>query len=110
MKNATRTTEFNTAFVQFFTGVTDKVRASLDKYDNPVFDAEGIGAIEGRRYVKITRTRDGKPTSVFCFVDKTNGNVLKAAGWSAPAKHARGNIYSDRNGMEGIGAFGAHYL
>ena len=41
-----------------------------------------------KRYTKIIRGG-----SVHCFVDNTNGNVLKAASWNAPAKHARGNIF-----------------
>ena len=47
----------------------------------------------GTKYIRIV-SDDGRPysRSVFGFVDKTNGNVLKAAGWKAPAKHARGNI------------------
>ena len=27
------------------------------------------------------------------IVDKTNGNVLKSAGWKAPAKGVRGSVY-----------------
>lgn len=109
-----RTHEFNTAFVKFFTAVTEMTEENNERLfgDNPTewWKGEGVGAIEGRKYVKITRTRDGEHSSVFCFIDKTNGNVLKAASWKSPAKHARGNIYSDRNGMEGVSAYGAHYL
>jgi hypothetical protein len=32
---------------------------------------------------------------VYCFVDKSNGDILRAATWKAPAKIARGNIYQD---------------
>jgi hypothetical protein len=48
--------------------------------------------------------------SVYCFVDKTNGNILKSASWKAPAKHARGNIFSENNGLENMGPYGAAYL
>jgi hypothetical protein len=55
---------------------------------------------------------DGRPTSVFCFVaaEETTtkglglvsvGDVLKAAGYKKPAKHARGNIFDDHNGLRG---------
>lgn len=64
-----------------------------------------ISYTEGKRYVKLIR-RD----SVHCFVDKRNGDVLKAAGWSAPAKHARGNIFDDHNGLRWMGEYGPAYL
>ena len=48
----------------------------------------------GPKYAKLARTRPGEPVghSVYCFIDVTNGNILKAAGWATPAKGARGNI------------------
>ncbi len=55
----------------------------------------------GKRYAKIIRTRvAGDGGSVHCFVDMTNGDVLKAAGWKAPAKHARGNIFASTTGSQ----------
>ena len=52
----------------------------------------------GRKFIKIIRDN-----SVWGFVAKADGthkgvpmkmgDVLKAAGWSAPAKHTRGNIF-----------------
>ncbi len=66
----------------------------------------------GRRYAKIMERGLGLHSahrSVFCFVDKTNGDVLKAASWKAPAKHARGSIYKN-NGRDAISAYGARYL
>ena len=55
----------------------------------------------GRKFIKIIRDN-----SVWGFVAKKDGvhkglrmkagDVLKAAGWSAPAKHTRGNIF-DKN-------------
>ena len=54
----------------------------------------------GRKFVKIIRGG-----SVWGFVAKEDGvhkglpmkagDVLKPAGWSAPAKHTRGNIFDD---------------
>ena len=65
----------------------------------------------GKRYAKIIRaSEDGHSTSVHCFVDMTNGDVLKAAGWSAPAKHARGNIFDEHDGLGRMGEYGPAYL
>jgi hypothetical protein len=67
---------------------------------------------EGNRYVKVFQrqiTPDGVPTnglSVFAFIDKETGDVLKPAGWKAPAKIPRGNLLSDHGGMEAVMADG----
>ncbi len=56
-----------------------------------------ISAKIGNRYVKIieSRTFNGHTSSsVQGFIDLTNGDILKAASWKAPAKHARGNVCS----------------
>ena len=70
----------------------------------------------GRRYVKIISVRkittdgsDGQ-RSVWAFIDKTNGDVLKPASWAAPAKHARGNIYNSDNGLGNVSWTGPAYL
>lgn len=62
----------------------------------------------GKRYAKIISNGTGR--SVHTFIDRTNGNVLKAAGWAAPAKHARGSIFSAQNGMEAVSVYGGNYL
>ena len=61
---------------------------------------EDITIKKGRKFTKIIRG-----TSVWGFVSNVDGthkglplqvgDVLKAAGWSAPAKHTRGNIFDD---------------
>jgi hypothetical protein len=64
-------------------------------------DLKGMIKIKpGRKFIKIIREN-----SVWGFVGKTDGihkgipykagDVFKAAGWSAPAKHVRGSIFSD---------------
>jgi hypothetical protein len=42
-----------------------------------------------RRYLRIAM--EGR--SVHCFIDATNGDILKAATWKAPAKDARCNLF-----------------
>jgi hypothetical protein len=65
-----------------------------------------LGVIEGKRYFKIVE-KDG---GVFAFIDKNNGDVLKPASWSAPAKHARGNIFAPDGGINCVGKYGIAYL
>jgi hypothetical protein len=54
----------------------------------------------GRKYAKLIRgekdpeTGEARPSrSVHSFVDKSTGEIFKAASFKAPAKHARGSIY-----------------
>ena len=72
-----------------------------------------LRATEGKRYIKIVTEQVGtafKGTTAWAFIDKNNGDVLKAASWSAPAKHARGNIFDSSNGMSKVGVYGPNYL
>ena len=68
----------------------------LMKYDLVVLD--------GKRYIKLTRNG-----SVVAFIDKTNGDVLKAASWKAPAKGARGNIFAPDNSLSRVTPYGMEY-
>lgn len=45
-----------------------------------------------KKYTAIYNTRDGKVDSIHAFVDNETGDLLKAAGFRAPAKGARGNL------------------
>lgn len=41
---------------------------------------------------KFWRVRDNR--SVYCFIDASNGDLLKAEGWKKPAKGKRGSIFN----------------
>lgn len=70
-----------------------------------------LSIIEGSKFYKIVESRNnGKSQSVFAFVDKASGDVLKAASFRSPAKHARGNINDDSNGMSRMTIYGPEYL
>lgn len=86
----------------------DGVNAIIVKYYSehfPNLTPETVSIREGKRYLRIM-----KPTSIYCFIDKNNGDVLKAAGMKAPAKHARGNIFDESNGLKFMGPHGPAYL
>jgi hypothetical protein len=103
-------TDFDTSLSTFVTGCQVIVTENDAQYENVKFDTKLSIAKGGRRYAKIVRADVGGSCGVYCFVDKTNGNVLKAASWSAPAKHARGNIFNNDNGLGAMGPYGAAYL
>ena len=62
--------------------------------------ATGIEMLYGSKYIKIVTGKHGGPRSVWGFIVNTDkdkkfkkGDLLKAAGWAAPARNAaRGNI------------------
>lgn len=91
----------------FVQGCADISDAYMAKH-YPNLSAPKFTAEPGRRYVRIVRADSQR--SVHCFIDTTNGDVLKAAGWKAPAKHARGNLFDDAGGLRYIGPYGPAYL
>lgn len=79
-----------------------------------------IRIYETRNYLVLQRDYLGSLSS-FCFVVKTDnktkelgemkrGDVMKAASFKAPAKHARGNIFDEHNGLSKITQYGVEYL
>lgn len=59
----------------------------------------------GRRFLKFT-----VGNRVYCFVDMTNGDVLKAESWRKPAMHARSNVHDADFGLSGVNEYGGIYL
>lgn len=93
-----------TAFVAACQALIDEYRAK----NFPMLDRVVLTTDPGRRYVRIVRNERGS-RSVYCFVDKTNGDILKSATWKAPAKIARGSIY-DADPTKAVTVYGANYL
>jgi len=61
----------------------------------------------GKKYAKIWKMRnhtvDGvAKESIHSFVNLENGDILMAASLNKPARHRRGNVYSDDLGMEAV--------
>lgn len=101
---------FQEAFDRFIEVVRGKVQGYYAE-NFPTLTPDEIGVSMGRRYAKIITCRDnGTCRSAYCFVDKTNGDILKAATWKAPAKHARGNIFDEDGGAGAVDWCGAKYL
>jgi hypothetical protein len=96
---------FPKALESFMSGLQSKMdafyKANYEKSEPPVMSYKS-----GPKYVKVIR--DGG--SVYAFIDKSNGNVLKPASWQAPAKHARGNVFAPDNGLNCCGPFSVAYL
>ncbi len=97
-----RTERFSVRLNQFVDGCQKIIKEAK---------ATGVLSIDpdGRKYIRIVNTAYGS-RSVFCFVEATTGDVLKADGWKRPAKHARGNIFDEYNGLSRIKWTGPEYL
>lgn len=48
----------------------------------------------GLKFARIVTNAHGS-RSVYCFVDLSNGDILKAEGWKKPAKGKRGSIWNE---------------
>ena len=90
----------------------DRCQAIIDRYMQerfPTLARETLSIDPGHRYYKIVKVAHGQ-RSVYAFIDSTNGDVLKPATWRAPAKHARGNLFDEKQGMGWMGPYGPAYL
>ena len=99
--------DFNTKFDSWLKGVTEIVQ-DHNNQQCPNLDNPTLEVIHGRKYVKVAISRP--QTSVFAFINTENGDVLMPASWKAPAKHARGNIFNEDNGLNCVGPYGIAYL
>lgn len=100
---AKMTPEFQTAFDTFFKGCEAIYTEYCDRNEFTLRDE--FSYTVGRRYVKVIYNH-----SVHSFIDMNNGDVLKPASFKAPAKHARGNLFDEKNGLAGMGPHGPAYL
>lgn len=115
VENVVFGTNFNTALKKFLAGAQRIVSKEYSgKYP---FDRILTLTTGGKKYNRVVVDDYDKDTgdaighkSVWCFINKENGDVLKAASWKAPAKHARGNIFDKDNGLKFIGPYGPAYL
>ena len=87
--------------------VTNKDYAENYPHSNPpVFET-----MVGPRYIRIVRREPhNSGRSSYAFINRENGDILKSASWSAPAKHPRGNIFSPDNGKSAMSGRNGRYL
>lgn len=102
--------QFDTALGTFVEGCARIYNEYMER-TFPTNNRDTFGTTRGKKFVRVIRN-DGYGTgrSVHCFVDTTTGDVLKAASWHAPAKHARGNIFDESNGLARMKWTGPEYL
>lgn len=92
---------FDAAFATYYEGCQRIHRATL----LPDQQSPAWRITRGKRFVKVIHNG-----GAHSFVELATGGVFKAASWSTPAKHARGNIFDAWNGLRNMGPFGPAYL
>lgn len=74
------------------------------KRAQPLYQYGELSVTQGAKYYKIVAST-GEQRSAYAFVDNL-GNIYKAAAWAKPAKNIRGNIFSEKQGLEALDAQG----
>jgi len=87
---------FMDKFLSFIKNWEDQVRPEHERVV-PNLEMVPLTYTKGKRFMRVVYDN-----SVVAFVDFNDGSIYKPAGWKAPAKHVRGNIFSNRNGMEAV--------
>lgn len=95
-----------TAEIETFVEQVQKMQNEYFARNFASLDVPTISYDLGRKNVRIV-TDNGVQRSVFCFVERETGNILKSASWATPAKGARGHI---SNGVGDLTPYGAKYL
>lgn len=99
-------------FKTWFEKAKAKVKEEADRIFGDKDDLKDtIGFSDGKRYIRIHRMRRSDETqkSAWAFIDKTTGDILRPAGWSTPAKNARGNIFDGNQGHHRVSSMGPEY-
>lgn len=102
------TNELKTALENYIQLAQAMIDKNAPNYPHP--DQKKLRYMEGQKYIRIVQGLEGSGcSSAWAFVEIETGNIYKAASWKVPAKHARGNIYSE-NPVANHSAYGPCYL
>jgi hypothetical protein len=113
----TVSSDFQAKFDSWF-AACQKKRRDYYAFEYPHLDeiySYDLEAEDLARYIRIVAREYSRSSgeritsSAWAFIDKTNGDVLKANSATRPAKGARGNLFDEHNGMQRIGVYGPAY-
>jgi hypothetical protein len=100
---------FEAALASFVKGCDDILAAYHAKH-NYNWHRGTFTLDRGPKNIRVVHHDGAGGSRVHCFVEIATGDVLKADGWKKPAKHRRGNIFDEANGLKTMGPHGAAYL
>jgi hypothetical protein len=101
------TQDFETALAAFIANSQEKVNVYF-KTNYPRLAVPTLIVMPGVKNVRIVRNEEVS-RSAWAFIDKSTGDILKAASWKVPAKHSRGNIYQPESWVT-VTSHGPAYL
>ena len=103
-KTEKTTTKNGLSFDDAMDNLLVKIQENYDNWGgNRMNRTLDLNLMVGRKFIKVVKGSSPGQRSVWGFVAKVDGvhkgvpmlkgYILKAAGWSAPAKHSRGSIF-----------------
>jgi hypothetical protein len=112
---ALRERDFDIALAFFLAGAQELVSGYDERHIHPDLLASERSTLTvspgGQTYLRVYKQRgDREGGSLYCFIQRSTGNIYKGKGWKAPdTKIIRGNIFSEFFGLEGVDHYGARY-
>lgn len=96
----------------FVQNLSDYVKARLA---STTYDMIKFEVMKGGRYARVVQTlgigSNHPSRCAYCFIDLTNGDILKTGSWKAPAKNGvRGNIFAPDFGLSRCDVYGVKYI
>lgn len=80
------------------------------KFPKKSLFSDSFGYSVGKRFYKVYRsTANGLGKSAYAFIDKSNGDLFRAASWAQIANYVRGNI-NDESGLNACEEYGVKTL
>lgn len=103
--------KFDERLEQFMAALQLKIGNAYANH-HPETESPIMETMMGPRYIRIVRRNNAaeKSGSAYGFIDRANGDIFKPAGWRAPAKHRRGNIFEDDFGLHCCNMYSIEYL
>jgi len=100
---------YEVALQRFIEALTNREKVH-NKMNYPSLTPATFSVNPGRVFDKVVSNRQGS-RSVYAFIRRSDGAIVKPASWNAPEpkKRERGNIYRE-NPLEGTGIYGVDYL
>jgi hypothetical protein len=90
----------------------EMAQGKIDAYYAASFPNNEVPALtlqRNKKYIRVVKERTND-SSVYCFIDTTNGDILKGS-WKAPVKNGvRGSIYAGDHGADRVTHHGCAYL
>lgn len=98
----------------YVAGVNTKMELNDAKYESIKFNTH-CEVDYGPRYIRVRAKDDCGAHSVHSFIDRTNGDIVKAANFKAPdragkTKGVRGNVFAEDFGLSCVNYCMTNYL